>query len=73
MAEAIGIVFLKFKSNNLSNPEKPAIQDELFDIVTRYLTKSLVVEVSFKKQIKCEHLPDTYILYESSLKYQTER
>ncbi len=48
MAEAIGIVFLKFKSNNLSNPEKPAIQDELFDIVTRYLTKSLVDEVSFK-------------------------
>jgi hypothetical protein len=48
MAEAIGILFLKFKSKNLSVPEKPAIQDELFDIVAVYLSKSLVVEVSLK-------------------------
>lgn len=48
MAEAIGILFLKVESKNLSVPEKPAVQDELFEIVARFLAKSLVVEVSFK-------------------------
>ena len=46
MAEAIGIVFLKSKSKSLSIPEMPVVQDELFDIVTRCLSKSLVVQVS---------------------------
>ena len=46
MAEAIGIVFLKFKTKNLSVPEEPAIQDKLFDIVARALAEALVVEVS---------------------------
>ena len=45
--EATGILFLKFKSNNLSVPEKPSsIKDELFDTVRGCLVKSLVVEVS---------------------------
>ena len=54
MAEAIGILFLKFKSNNLSVPETPTIQDELFDIVSRCLATSLAVEVSNKLWIKYE-------------------
>ena len=54
MAEAIGILFLKFKSNNLSVPETPTIQDELFDIVARCLATSLAVEVSNKLWIKYE-------------------
>lgn len=47
MAEAIGVLFLKFKSKNLSVPMEPAIQDELFDIISRSLAKSSLVEVRF--------------------------
>ncbi|CAB3982970.1 serine- kinase ATM [Paramuricea clavata] len=54
MAEAIGILFLKFKSKSLSVPEKPAIQDELLDIVALYLSKSLVVEPDHTKLSESE-------------------
>ena len=54
MAEAIGILFLKFRSRNLSVPGKPSIQDELFAIVAPCLAKSLVVEVSHTLWIKYE-------------------
>ena len=48
MAEAIGILFIKFNSANVGVPEKPSVQDELFDIVADALAKSLVVEVCTK-------------------------
>lgn len=47
MAEAIGILFVTFNSDNIGVPENPTIQDELFDIVTDALAKSLVVEVCY--------------------------
>lgn len=47
MAEAIGILFITFNSENIGVPGNPAIQDKLFDIVTDALTESLVVEVCY--------------------------
>ena len=72
--EGIGILFLKFKCNNLSVPEKPSsIQDELFDTVPLYLRNYFeelfdTVPFSKKGKMKMKELKKGQLVFSQHLK-----